>query len=181
MADAQTSKTCSKPQSVDVGGKVLAPGTVKIGDMHVGGEIEVGGGSITGSIQSWRKIQRQNRLEFGELLIYGKGNLPVGCKGHKISTFGKLEVDGNLTCDYMEVGGVIEIVRDCHSKNVEVGGKLDVVGSLYVSDKLEGYGIIEVGGDFESTHLRLSGKLEANKVTAKEEADISGKLETERG
>jgi cytoskeletal protein CcmA (bactofilin family) len=167
--------------NVEVGGKVVAPGTVKIGDLHVGGEIEVGGGSITGNIRVGGKFTSKSALEFGELMVYGKGSLPEGCKGRKISTFGKLEVDGNLTCDYLEVGGVIEIDGDCHSEHVEVGGKLEVGGSLVVLDKLEGYGSIEIGCNFECAHLRLSGKLEADKVIVREEADISGKLETKKG
>ena len=177
-ADIQNS---FEAQTVDVGGKVVASGKVKIGDLHVGGEIDVGGGTITGNIRIGGKFSSKTPLEFGELLVYGKGSLPAGCKGRKISTFGKLEVEGALTCDYMEIGGVIEIDGDCHSDHVEVGGKLEVGGSLFVSDKLEGYGSTEIGGTLESTHLRLSGKLKANKVIVKEEADISGKLETEKG
>ena len=103
--------------SVDVGGKVVAPGAVKIGDLNVGGEVEVGGGSITGNIRVGGKFSSKTPLEFGELLVYGKGLLPAGCKGRKVSTFGKLEVDGNITCDYIEVGGVIEIRGDCHAEH----------------------------------------------------------------
>lgn len=115
------------------------------------------------------------------MLVYGRGFLPAGCKGRKVSTFGKLNVDGNIACDYIEVGGVIEILGDCHSKRVEVGGKLEVNGSLLVSDKLEGYGVTEIGGNFESSTLRISGKFVANKILVKEEADISGKIETKQG
>ncbi|MGA2385594.1 MAG: hypothetical protein ABSG33_03575 [Candidatus Bathyarchaeia archaeon] len=167
--------------SVDVGGKVVALGKVKLGDLNVGGEVEVGGGSISGNIRVGGKFISKSPLEFGELLVYGKGSLPDGCKGRKVSTFGKLEVEGNITCDHIEVGGVIEIRGDCHAEYVEVGGKFEVTGSLFVSDKLEGYGVIEVTGDFESTKLRVSGKLTATKITVKEEADISGKIETKNG
>ena len=91
---------------------------VKIGDLNVGGEAEVGGGSITGNIRVGGKFISKTPLEFGELLVYGKGSLPAGCKGRRISTFGKLDVDGNITCDYIEAGGVIEIHGDCHAQNV---------------------------------------------------------------
>ena len=167
--------------SVDVGGKVVALGVVKLGDLHVGGEVEVGGGSITGNIRVDGKFSSKSPLEFGELLVYRKGSLPNGCRGHKVSTFGKLDVDGNLACDNIEAGGFIEIRGDCQAKKVEVGGKFAVAGSLNVSDKLEGYGVTEVGGDFESALLRISGKFTANKITVKEEADISGKIETKQG
>lgn len=167
--------------SVDVGGKVVAPGTVKIGDLNVGGEVEVGGGSITGNIRVGGKFSSKGQLEFGELLVYGKGLLPAGCKGRKISTFGKLEVEGNITCDHVEVGGVIEIRGDCHAELIEVGGKFEVNGCLFVSNKLEGYGVVEVAGNFESTQLRVSGKLTATRIVVKEEADISGKMETKEG
>ena len=167
--------------SVEVGGKIVASGSVSLGDVNVGGEVEIGGGSITGNIRVGGKFISTKQLEFGELLIYGKGSLPANCKGHKITTFGKLEVDGNLNCDIMEVGGVIEIDGDCHSENIEIGGKLEVGGSLFVSGKLEDYGSMEVEHDVESNTLRLSGKLEAGKVIIKEEADISGKIETEKG
>ena len=166
---------------MDVGGKVVALGAVKIGDFKVGGEAEVGGGSITGNIRVGGKFISKSPLEFGELLVYGKGSLPAGCKGRKISTFGKLEVAGNIICDFIEARGVIEIRGDCEAQKVEVGGKLEVTGSLLVSDRLENFGVTEVGGNFESNALRVSGKLTANQVTIKEEADISGKTETKAG
>ena len=115
--------------SVNVGGKVAALGKVKIGDLNVGGEVEVGGGSITGNIRVGGKFSSTLPLEFGELLVYGRGSLPAGCRGHKVSTFGKLEVDGNLNCEIIEAGGVIEILGDCQAQKVEVGGKLEVKGS----------------------------------------------------
>ena len=167
--------------SVDVGGKVVAPGLVKLGDLNVGGEVEVGGGSITGNIRVGGKFSSKSTLEFGELLVYGKGSLPAGCKGRRVSTFGRLEVAGNITCDYIQAGGVIEISGDCHAQKIEVGGKLEVSGSLFVSDKLEGYGVIEVSKNLESANLDVKGKLEANKILVKEEADISGKIETQQG
>jgi len=168
-------------QSVDVGGKVVSVGTVKLGDLNVGGEVEVGGGSITGNIRVGGKFISKAPLEFGELLVYGKGVLPNGCKGRKVSTFGKLEVEGNITCDQVEAGGVIEIRGDCHSERVEIGGKFEVIGSVYISDKLEGFGVTEVGCNLESAHLKVNGKLTANKILVKEEADISGKMEAKRG
>jgi cytoskeletal protein CcmA (bactofilin family) len=165
-------------QSVDVGGKVAAPGTVKLGDLNVGGEVDVGGGSITGNIRVGGRFSCKKQLEFGELLVYGRGMLPADCKGHKVSTFGKLEVAGNITCDIIEAGGFIEISGDCHAQKVEVGGKIEVSGSLFVSDRLEGYGVIEISDNLETVNLRLSGRLEANRVLVKEGADISGKIET---
>ena len=167
--------------SVDVGGKVLALGTVKLGDLHVGGEAEVGGGFITGNIRVGGKFISRSSLEFGELLVYGRGFLPAGCKGRGVSTFGKLEIDGNITCDYFEVAGFIAVNGDCNAEHVEVGGKFDVSGALTVSDKLEGFGSTEVGGNFESAHVRISGKFISNKMLVKEEADISGKVETKEG
>ena len=53
-------------------------------------------------------------------------------------------------------------------------------GSLY-SEKVEGYGNTEIDGTLESGTLRISGKLEANKIIVREEADISGKTETDQG
>ncbi len=167
--------------SVDVGGKVVAPGTVKIGDLNVGGEVEVGGGSITGNIRVGGKFTSKRQLEFGELLVYGKGFLPAGCRGHKVSTFGKLEVNGNITCDIIEAGGVIEIMGNCNSQKIEVDGKFEVTGSLFVSDGLKGCGTTEIEGNLECGQLRISGKLRSNKIIVKEEADISGKLETKEG
>lgn len=167
--------------SVDVGGKVIALGKVKLGDLHVGGEAEVGGGSITGNIRVGGRFISKSPLEFGELLVYGRGVLPAGCKGHKVSTFGKLSVDGNIICDNIEAGGFIEIIGDCHSEHIEIGGKLQVTGSLFVSGKVEGYGATEIAGNFESTHLRMSGKFVANKMLIEQEADISGKVETKEG
>lgn len=167
--------------SVDVGGKVVAPGTVKLGDLNVGGEVEVGGGSITGNIRVGGKFLSKLPLEFGELLVYGKGSLPAGCKGRKISTFGKLEVDGSINCAIIEAGGVIEIRGDCHAQKVEVGGKFEVSGSLFVSDSLEGYGVVEISGNFESTNLHIGGRLEANRILVKEVADISGKTQAKQG
>jgi len=167
--------------SVEVGGKVCAPGKVKLGDLRAGGEVEVGGGSITGNIQVGGKFIAKNPLEFGELQVYGMGYLPANCRGRRISALGKVTVDGSISCDRLEVGGVVDIRGDCHAEKVEVGGKLDVSGSLFVSDILEGYGVAEIEGDFESGRIHTVGKFEAGKITVKEEADLSGKIETRHG
>jgi len=166
--------------SVDVGGKVEA-GKAKIGDLNVGGEAEVDGGSITGNIRVGGKFESKSPLEFGELLVYGKGELAGGSRGRKVSTFGKLEVNGDFTCDVIEAGGVIDIHGDCHTQHVETGAKLEVSGSLFVSDKLEGVGVTEVQGNIEAAHIKVSGKLTANRITAKEEADVSGRVEAKEG
>jgi len=168
-------------QSVDVGGKVVASGPVKIGDLNVGGEAEVGGGSITGSIHVGGKFIAKAPLEFGELQVYGRGCLPAGCKGHRISTFGKLEVGGDLTCDIIGAGGVIEISGSCTSQKAEVGGKFEVSGSLHVSDLFKGCGNSQISGVLECRQLAFSGKLAAGKIVVQEEADISGKTEVKEG
>ena len=167
-------------ESVDVGGKVEA-GPVKIGDLNVGGEAEVDGGSITGNIRVGGRFISKSKLEFGELLVYGKGALAGGSKGRKVSAFGKLEADGDLISDVIEAGGIIEIKGDCHAQHVEIGGKLEVSGSLYVSERIEGVGSAEVEGNVETAHLKVSGKLEADRITAKEDADVSGKIEVDHG
>ncbi|MGD0644229.1 MAG: polymer-forming cytoskeletal protein [Candidatus Bathyarchaeia archaeon] len=74
--------------SVEVGGKIVA-GQVKLGDLNVGGEAEVDGGSITGHIRVGGKFISKAPLEFGELLVYGRGFLPANCKGQRLSTFEK--------------------------------------------------------------------------------------------
>ncbi|MGD0644228.1 MAG: hypothetical protein ABSA75_04920 [Candidatus Bathyarchaeia archaeon] len=70
---------------------------------------------------------------------------------------------------------------DCHAERVEVGGKFEVSGSLFVSNRLEGFGATRITGNFEGKNLRVGGKFQANKITVNEEADISGKLETQEG
>jgi len=166
--------------SVEVGGKIVA-GAVKIGDLNVGGEAEVQGGSITGHIRVGGKFISKAPLEFGELLVYGRGFLPANCKGHRLSTFGKITVEGDITCDYVQVSGLVEVLGDCHSEKIEVGGKFEVSGTLFVSDRLEGYGSIKIVGNFEGKNLRVGGKFEANKIMVNEEADVSGKVETKEG
>jgi len=168
-------------KTVDVGGKVYAPGTVKLGDLHVGGEAEIGGGSITGNIQVGGHFSAKAPLEFGDLQVYGRGRLPADTKGKRISAYGKLTIDGNFTCSKLEVGGSIEIEGSCYADKVEVGGRLKVARSLFVVDRLEGYGHIEIGGNLESSALNINGKLEAQKATVKEEASVSGKMETREG
>jgi len=64
-----------KPHGVDVGGKVLALGIVKLVDLHVGDEAEVGGGLITGNIRVGGKFISNNPWRFGELSS-GRGVLP---------------------------------------------------------------------------------------------------------
>jgi cytoskeletal protein CcmA (bactofilin family) len=167
--------------NVDIGGKVEALGTVKIGDLNVGGEAEVGGGSITGSIHVGGKFVSKSALEFGELLVYGRGCLPAGCKGHRISTFGKLEVGGDLTCDIIEAGGVIEINGNCTSQKAEVGGKFALAGAMHVSDLFKGCGSTQIDGTLECRQLAFSGKLTAEKIVVQEEADVSGKTEVKVG
>lgn len=161
--------------SVDVGGKVLALGPVKLGDLHVGSEAEVGGGTITGNIRVGGKFNSKSKLDFGELLVYGRGFLPAGCKGRRVSTFGKLYVDGDIICNYIEVGGFIEINGDCHAEHVETGGKLEVAGSLFVSDKVEGYGVTEIAGNFEGAHFRVSGRFIANKILLQKKRILAAK------
>lgn len=56
-----------------------------------------------------------------------------------------------------------------------------MTGSLFVSDGLKGCGTTEIEGNLECGQLRISGKLLSNKIIVKEEADISGKLETKEG
>jgi cytoskeletal protein CcmA (bactofilin family) len=166
--------------SVEVGGKMVA-GAARIGDLNVGGEAEVDGGSIMGSIRVGGKFISKSPLEFGELLVYGRGFLPANCKGHRLSTFGKITVEGDITCDYVQVSGFVEVLGDCHSEKIEVGGKFEVSGTLFVSDRLEGYGSIKIVGNFEGKNLRVGGKFEANKIMVNEEADVSGKVETKEG
>jgi cytoskeletal protein CcmA (bactofilin family) len=166
--------------SVEVGGKIVA-GIVKIGNLNVGGEAEVEGGSITGQVRVGGKFISKTPLEFGELLVYGRGLLPANCKGHRLSTFGKISVAGNITCDQIQVNGLVEILGDCHAERVEVGGKFEVSGSLFAAERLEGFGATTVAGSFEGTNLRVAGKFQANKITVKEEADLSGKVETKLG
>jgi cytoskeletal protein CcmA (bactofilin family) len=173
-------KSTFEASSVEVGGKIVA-GIVKLGDLNVGGEAEVGGGSITGHIRVGGKFLSKAPLEFGELLVYGRGFLPANCKGNKLSTFGKICVDGNMTCDQIQVSGSVEVLGDCHAERIEVGGKFEVAGSLFISDRLEGFGATEIAGNFEGTNLRVGGKFQANKIMVKEEADVSGKVETKQG
>jgi len=173
-------KNTFEASSAEIGGKIVA-GVVKIGDLNVGGEAEVNGGAITGNICVRGKFIGKSSLEFGELLVYGRGSLPANCKGHRLSTFGKIDIAGNITCDYIQVSGLVEVRGDCHTERVEVGGKFDVSGSLFVADRLEGFGQTKIAGNFEGKNLRFGGKFQANKITVNEEADISGKAETKEG
>ena len=168
-------------QSVDVGGRVEADGTVRIGDLYVGGEAEVGGGAITGNIRIGGKFSANRPIEFGDLQVGCKGELPDNCKGHRISTLGKLTVEGTLECDIIEAGGYIEIDGNCQADKVEVGGKFSVGGALTVTDKLEGFGATEIKDNFAVQKLRISGRLIASRIEVKEDADISGRIETAQG
>jgi cytoskeletal protein CcmA (bactofilin family) len=173
-------KNTLEASSVEVGGKIVA-GVVKIGDLNVGGEAEVNGGSITGNIRVRGKFISKSPLEFGELLVYGRGSLPANCKGHRLSTFGKINIDGNITCNFIQVSGVVEVLGDCHADRIEVGGKFEVSGSLFVADRLEGFGATSIAGNFDGKNFRFGGKFQANKITVSEEADVSGKVETKEG
>ena len=173
-------KNTFEASSVEIGGKIVA-GVVKIGNLNVGGEAEVNGGSVTGNIRVRGKFISKAPLEFGELLVYGRCSLPDNCKGYRLSTFGKINIDGNITCNYIQASGLVEVMGDCHAERIEVGGKFEVSGSLFVSDRLEGFGATEIAGNFEGKNLRFSGKFQANKVTVNEEADVSGKVETKEG
>ncbi|MFI5450499.1 MAG: hypothetical protein ACHQ03_12125, partial [Candidatus Bathyarchaeia archaeon] len=76
-------------ETLDVGGKVEVLGTVKLGDLVVGGAAEIGGGSISGNIRIGGKFEAHSPLEFGDLQVYGHTELPAGCKGRKVSTYGR--------------------------------------------------------------------------------------------
>src|SRR5208283_1635531 len=135
-------KNTFEASSVEIGGKIVA-GVVKIGNLNVGGEAEVNGGSVTGNIRVRGKFISKAPLEFGELLVYGRCSLPDNCKGYRLSTFGKINIDGNITCNYIQASGLVEVMGDCHAERIEVGGKFEVSGSLFVSDRLEGFGATE--------------------------------------
>jgi len=173
-------KNTFEASTVEIGGKIVA-GVVKLGILSVGGEAEVDGGSVTGNIHVRGKFVSKSPLEFGELLVYGRGSLPANCKGHRLSTFGKIDIYGNITCDYIQVSGSVEVRGDCHAEKIEVGGKFEVSGSLFVADRLEGFGSTKTAGNFEGNSLRFGGKFQANKITVNEEADISGKVATKEG
>ena len=96
-------------ESVEVGGKVAVAGAVKLTDLGVGGKAEVGGGSITGHTTVGGVFASSAALDFGELQVYGRCTLPAGCKGKRLSTFGKLSVEGDLACEQVDVGGVTAV------------------------------------------------------------------------
>lgn len=166
--------------STEVGGKISA-GPVKLTDLNVGGEADVEGGSITGRIRVGGKFISKAPLQFGELLVYGRGFLPADCRGRRLSTFGKISIDGDISCDFIQVSGVVEVLGNCRAERVEVGGKFEVSGSLFVSERIEGLGATTIGGNCEAKNLRIGGRFLANKITVKEEADISGKVEAKQG
>jgi cytoskeletal protein CcmA (bactofilin family) len=168
--------------SVDVGGKVLVRGPVKIKDFGVGGKAEVGGGSISGLVKVGGVFASSGPLEFGEMRVSGKCTLAAGCKGHKISTFGKLSVAGALSCEEIEVEGVTDVRGDCSAGKMLVNGRLEVSGSLVVAGTLETNGWGQVRDEVRGADLRVGGRFRARKILISNQAEIAGELiETQQG
>jgi cytoskeletal protein CcmA (bactofilin family) len=167
--------------SVEVGGKVAVSGAVKLTDLGVGGKADVGGGSIKGHTQVGGVFESTAPLEFGELQVYGRCALPPGCVGKKLSTFGKLTVEGNLACEQVDVGGITTVRGDLDASEVLVNGKLEVSGSLSVKGTLETNGSCELGGELKGTDLRVGGRLRARKALLSNQVDIAGEVETREG
>jgi predicted acyltransferase (DUF342 family) len=168
--------------SVDVGGKVRVRGAVKIKDFDVGGKAEVGGGSISGHVRVKGEFVSRGPLEFGELHVYGKCDLPAGCKGQKVSAFGKLSVAGELSCVDVKVEGFAEVHGDLSAGNVAVNGWLRVHGFLTVSGALETSGQGDVRDEVRGTDLRVGGRFRARKILLTNKAEIAGEfLETQQG
>jgi len=168
-------------ETLTVGGKVEAPGTVSITDFDVGGQAEIGGGKITGRIRAGGKFESSSELEFGDLQVYGKTELAGGSKGKRISTSGHLSVSGDFECESIEILGKTEVEGDCKSKIVKVNGMLEVEGSLQSSELIEINGSVEAGRDVQGAILRIGGKLEAEKVLVSKEIEVVGVLETTHG
>jgi len=169
-------------ESVDVGGKVVVRGAVKIKEFDVGGKAEVGGGSISGHVRVKGVFVSSGPLEFGELQVYGRCTLPAGCKGQKVSTFGKLSVAGALSCVDAKVEGFTEVHGDFSAGNIVVNGWLKVHGFLAVSGALETSGQGEVWDEVRGTDLRVGGRFRARKILLTNQAEIAGEfLETQQG
>jgi predicted acyltransferase (DUF342 family) len=168
--------------SVDVGGKVSVRGAVKITDLDVGGKAEVGGGSISGHVRVKGVFVSSRPLEFGDLQVYGKCTLPAGCKGQKMSTFGKLSVAGALACEEVKVEGFTEVQGDLSAGKIAVNGWLKVNGSLAVSGALETSGQGEIRDEVRGADLRTGGRFRARKILLTNNAEIAGELlETQQG
>ncbi len=167
--------------SVQVGGKVAVTGAVKVADLGVGGRADVGGGSITGHAQVGGLFASTAPLDFGELRVYGKCTLPPDCKGQKISTFGRLSVEGRITCEIVDVGGAADVHGDLGAGEILVNGKLHVSGSLSAKGRLETNGSCEVEGEFSGADLRVGGRFRARKALISGQADIAGEVETDQG
>ncbi|MGI0091239.1 MAG: hypothetical protein ACREBS_05980 [Nitrososphaerales archaeon] len=166
---------------VDVGWKAEIPGTVKLHDLAVGGLADIGGGSISGTIEARMKFNSRLELEFGELRVFGKATLPANCKGRKISTFGKLLVDGNISCEEIQIEGVTEVQGNCESSRIEVNGKLEVSGSLSATDKIEIHGSTNIVDELRGASLQVAGKLATSKIIISGETNIMGVVETKQG
>ena len=168
-------------ESVNVGGKVIAPHNVKITNLDVGGQVNVGGGSILGNIRVGGKFESRSRLEFGDLQVFGHTTFVDSCKGRRISTFGKVSAAVDLECDEIDVQGITEIHGDCIGKRMEVNGKLGVHGTLTALESVEIYGTAEIQQGLRSPSLKIGGKFRAARAEVSGEADLAGAVETSQG
>ena len=168
-------------ESIEVNGKLDAPGQVNLRDFTITGQANVGGGKILGRIDVRGKFEADSKIEFGDLHILGTTELPSGCEGRKVSTFGKLNVLGDFRCDQIEVQGTTNVRGNCDSVKAWVRGKLEVSGSLSATEMLETFGTTEVSQKFTGGNLRVGGKLLANQVILTEDADIAGRVEAKEG
>jgi cytoskeletal protein CcmA (bactofilin family) len=168
-------------ESLSVGGKVSAPGTVSIKDFDVGGQAEIGGGKITGKITVGGKFESGSKLEFGDLKVYGTTKLSGGSRGTRISTNGHFSVSGDFESDEVNVLGKTNVQGTMKAKKCRVNGILEVEGALLVEELLEISGRAKVEHELTGTSIHVGGKLEADKIVVSNNIEIAGYTEAHQG
>jgi cytoskeletal protein CcmA (bactofilin family) len=168
-------------ESVEVTGRLNAPGQVRLNNFGIAGQATIGGGQVSGTIQVRGKLDVTSKIDFRELLVSGTVNLHSSAKGKRVSSFGKVSVQGNISCDQIEVQGTTNVHGNCDSVRTWVRGKLQIFGSLSATESIDVFGKTEVSGTLTGGSIRVGGKIKTIHALLVGYADIAGSVDTKQG
>lgn len=167
-------------QHLEAGGSIDLRGPLTAEDVEVGGRILLAGGTAKGSVSVGGLLEVRGDFAFGTLEAGGKIALRGRCSGESIDVGGSLDVEGDLTLTRsVEVGGFTSVQGHLKAPRLEVGGVFR--GTSLECEDIEIGGVLETTGAIRTNRLEIGGKLRAERVEARERAELSGRVTTRLG
>jgi cytoskeletal protein CcmA (bactofilin family) len=165
-------------KGMDVAHTVKANGTVRAGEIEVGGKMFAGSVSCGGTVRVGGVVDVAKTFEAYTIDVGGKVRIGGAVKLRDLSVGGLAEVGGGTISGKAKVGGVFEstaplefgdlqVYGKCSlpagskGKRVASSGKLSVGGDLDCEEVQVG-GVADVRGDCRSKTVRVNGKLDVS-------------------